>query len=244
MAALQILRNPPDAELIRFVAGGGLNQGHALEIKNIFPANYATDDHTYMIKLNRGTAELYVNNHLAAVQIWCPTFRSEYQDVISENSEPYAIGLVKCAANPIQPVFIEGYSEDVDMLIPFEYRHFRFSDGQPNPPRTYPLYDYEASTLLTEGTYDTGTSYKSHPVPVQGYRAKAFLFRADTDSVADGLAVEVYTQEGNWRTYLTRTYSAGDLESIEPAGEFPLMRLAYEPAADGASITVAEATVR
>jgi len=97
---------------------------------------------------------------------------------------------------------------------------------------------------MTSGTYDTGTSYKSHPVPAAGFDAKAFLFRADTDSVTDGLAVEVFTQEGNWRTYLTRTYSANSLESIEPAGEFPLMRLAYEPAADGASITDAEATVR
>jgi len=77
-----------------------------------------------------------------------------------------------------------------------------------------------------------------------GYDAKAFLFRADTDSVADGLGVEVLTQEGNWRTYLTRTYSANTLESIEPAGEFPLMRLAYEPSADGASITDAEVTMR
>jgi len=61
--------------------------------------------------------------------------------------------------------------------------------------------------------------------------------------VADGLAVEVLTQEGNWRTYESRTYSANTLEVLSPAGSIVLARLAYEPATDGASITDAEATV-
>lgn len=111
------------------------------------------------------------------------------------------------------------------------------------PARTFRLYDDGADTLLTAGTYDTGTSHKTHPVPVLGYRDKSFKFRADTDSTADGLAVEELTQEGNWRTWTTRTYAANDYEIINPSGQAVLMRLAYEPAANGASITDAEAVI-
>jgi len=120
----------------------------------------------------------------------------------------------------------------------------RFSHGSPRPPRTYKLYDYESSTLLTSGTYASGVSHKSHPVPVFGWENKSFKFRADTDSVADGLVVEEYTQEGNWRTYETRTYTANDFEVITPVAEAVLMRIGYEPSANGASITDAEAVLR
>jgi len=142
-------------------------------------------------------------------------------------------------------LFVELYSADEkELSLSFSKDDFVFGSGQPFPAKTWDLFDSGADTLMTSGTYDSGTSHKSASIPVAGYDSKAFLFRADTDSVADGLAVEVYTTAGNWRTYLTRTYSANELESIEPTGEFPLMRLAYEPSADGASITDAEATVR
>ena len=69
---------------------------------------------------------------------------------------------------------------------------------------------------------------------------KHCFFRADTDSVTDGLRIEVFTQEGNWRLYDAITASANELESYIISGNFPLVRIGYEPSADGASITDAE----
>ena len=61
--------------------------------------------------------------------------------------------------------------------------------------------------------------------------------------MTDGLTVEMLTQEESWRTYATRSPTANDLEVINLAGRMPLVRIGYEPSADGASITDAEVTM-
>jgi len=214
---------------------------HYTHVESLLPGDAETADHQYVIKRNRGFAELYVDEDLIAVAVW-----GAGADInVVNDTEPYAIVMTRGKPPSRLPTLLEASNgSGTERTVEFGVRDYRFASGDPCPPRNYRLHDAGADTLLTSGTYDTGTSHKSHPIPVQGYSAKAFLFRADTDSTSDGLAVEVLTQEGNWRTYLTRTYSANSLELIEPAGEFPLMRLAYEPTADGASITDAEATVR
>jgi len=214
-------------------------------ITGALPSDARTAINEYMFQLNGPFAEIYVNDDLVFVGVNSPALNFTAVDY-----PPYEIA-------PVSPGMSEGHAaRKMNITIEAEDKqgrkleHLQHPAGvcpgeiPVNPARTFRLHDFGADTLLTSGTYDTGTSYKSHPIPVLGYDDKAFLFRADTDSVADGLAVEVLTQEGNWRTYLTRTYSANTLESIEPTGEFPLMRLAYEPSVDGASITDAEATVR
>jgi len=56
--------------------------------------------------------------------------------------------------------------------------------------------------------------------------------------------IEELTEEGNWRPVVTRTYStANEYETITPTHEAVFMRLSYEPSADGASITDAEAVL-
>jgi len=111
-------------------------------------------------------------------------------------------------------------------------------------PLSMRLMDAGANTFLTDGTYDTGVSHKSHPIPTHGFDGKSLYFRADTDSVTDGLTVEIRTREGNWRVYDSINYSANSLREYMPTGDFPLMRIGYEPAADGASITEAEVNLR
>jgi len=209
-------------------------------VTGALPSDHDTAYHTYGVKVSKNMAEFFIDGEVIAVAI--NSTGLNFPDI---SYPPYMIVRSPAPFSPRLPVLFEFWNDaDEPLTVDMPRGDFGMAHGDPIPPRTYRLHDFEADTLLTSGTYDTGTSYKSHPIPVHGYNAKALLFRADTDSASDGLAVEVLTQEGNWRTYLTRTYSANSLESIEPTGEFPLMRLAYEPASDGASITDAEATVR
>jgi len=209
-------------------------------IENLLPTDFHSTRYLYTVKNNSGFTEFFVDDDLKAVIVEA----DREMQITANNTPPYVVKTTRAKPPTTIPTLLEFNAGGEEATADLEPKEYRFAEGKANPPRTYRLYDWEADTLLTSGTYDTGTSYKSHPIPTVGYSAKAFLFRADTDSTTDGLAVEVLTQEGNWRTYLTRTYSANTLESIEPTGEFPLMRLAYEPSADGASITDAEVVVR
>jgi len=197
----------------------------------------------FSVVANEGFVEFYVGNTLKGVLI-----PSSVDITLYENSYPYSISLVNAKIPKSMPTLLESNVKKDGELVDEKYDipadEFRYSEGVPCPPRNFRLYDAGADTLLTEGTYDTGTSYKSHPVPIQGYDQKTLLFRADTDSVTDGLRIEVLTQEGNWRLYDAITASANSLESYVITGDFPLVRIGYEPSADGASITDAELTMR
>jgi len=214
------------------------NIGPEVEVTDALPSDYGTTKNVYTVQVNRNVVEFRINGSLVAVSV-------NSADLAFGNIgyPPYAVIRGAPLSQPMFFVELQNTASDTEQNVPLRPFGTRFVPGHPVRPRTYRLRDDGADTLLTSGTYDTGTSYKSHPVPALGYDGKTLLFRADTDSVTDGLGVEVLTQEGNWRTYLTRTYSANTLESIVPTGEFPLMRLAYEPSADGASITDAEVSL-
>jgi len=213
--------------------------GQRLAVNNMVPDDVLTAGHTYQLYLHRNAVEWYIDSDLIAVQV-----PSNTNSAVSNNSPPYAVGTFKGTWRPISVVMTDAWvPQNQEVEIDYDVRDLFFLPGEPAPPRTYRLYDLEADTLMTSGTYDTGTSYKSHPVPVQGYDSKTLLFRADTDSVTDGLQIEVYTQAGNWRVYDTVTASANSLESYIITGDFPLVRIGYEPSADGASITDAEVTM-
>jgi len=213
--------------------------GWGLKVTSLLPADAFTDTGrnapVYKIKVNKGFAEFYINQHLVAV--WVNGARDEK---LYDDSEPYAVGIRNSQKEPTGPLILELVGDKEVTVSDLRPTVFRVVEGVAHPPRTYKLYDEAASTLLTAGTYDTGTSYKSHPIPTAGYNNKTLLFRADTDSVADGLRIEVFTQEGNWRLYDSVTTSANDLEYYGISANFPLVRIGYEPSADGASITDAE----
>jgi len=215
-----------------------------IEITNLLPSDYLTGETRYEVKVNRASVEFRINHVLKCVVVSAKGVLGN-RITVSENSEPYSVGVFESDLPDIMPVLTSLMVEDPEGEVP-EFTHlmspgeFRWSEGSPCPPRTFRLYDWEADTLMTSGTYDTGTSYKSHPVPTAGYDGKTLLFRADTDSASDGLRVEVLTQEGNWRLYDSLTYSAGDLEYYGISADLPLVRIGYEPASDGASITDAE----
>jgi len=243
-------------------------RGHgsaAIRVDGFLPADYDTAKHSYVLKANRNALEFYLDGRLRGI-ILLGASMDQDQIVIGDNTEPYVVGCFRSAFHgeapmklrntrstplsdddkyewPVMPnVTEEEYERGVDNYP--DTGEFGFQPGDPLPPRTYRLYDWQADTLMTSGTYDTGTSHKSHPIPIHGYDGKTLLFRADTDSVTDGLQIEVYTQEGNWRVYDSVTTSANSLESYVLTGNFPLARIGYEPSADGASITDAEAHLR
>jgi len=228
-----------EANDLKFWAGG-MGRAKEVVVTDLLPADAFTADHYYAVKVNRGFASLWIDYELKAVII--PGTGADV--TLYDNTEPYPIrvldGKMPTAMNTLAEIDAGGKSVDV----PPDVTLFRWAVGEPAPPRTYRLYDAGASTLLTSGTYDTGVSHKSHPVPIAGYDKATLLFRADTDSVADGLTIEILTQEGNWRTYRAYDYTGGTLHDFTLAGSAPLMRIGYEPSADGASITDAEVSIK
>jgi len=235
-----------------------------IRVDGFLPADYDTAQNNYVLKANKNAAEFYLNGRLRGI-ILLGAAGDQTQTVIGDNTEPYVVGTFPFAFHGEAPMKLRnqrGTYEDADEyewpvmpnVTEEEYERgvdkypgigeFGFQPGDPLPPRTYRLYDWQADTLMTSGTYDSGTSHKSHPIPIHGYDSKTLLFRADTDSVTDGLQIEVYTQEENWRLYDSVTTSANSLESYVLTGNFPLARIGYEPSADGASITDAEAHLR
>jgi len=216
---------------------GGYGDASVMKVNDPLPSDVKTTKYHYTVEVTNGIIEFRVDKDLVAVGVL-----GGKSMIVKNDTEPYAIVIAKEQPPMAMNTLMEFYSPDYgdEITAGFPAGGTRVTTVNPHPPKSYALYDDGSSTLLTEGTYDTGTSYKSHPVPVQGYSGKTLLFRADTDSVSGGLRIEVLTQEGNWRLYDSITASANELESYIISGNFPLARIGYEPSADGASITDAE----
>jgi len=199
-------------------------------------SDLVSDEHAYMVRRHRGFEEFYIDKELVGIIVHGGFVTSTW-----DNVQPYTIKSIGVTPPKAMNVLLEmAIDTQTDYTLDLTLGQMRVAEGDPTPPRSFPLYDEKADTLLTSGTYDTGTSYKSHPLPALGYGSKTLLFRADTDSVANGLRIEVLTQEGNWRLYDSLTYSANELEYFGITADFPLVRIGYEPSGDGASITDAE----
>jgi len=235
--------------LFRFYQEGGVEHFEAekggyggkvqMNLDNALPADAKTARHSYKVRVTGRMAEFYVDGDQVAYIL-----NSNNLAFPSQTYPPYAIGGVEAPSSTSLSVIAElmggeGMSADV-----FPPANVRFSEGEPYPPRNFRLYDEGASTLMTSGTYDTGTSYKSHPVPIFGFEGVTLSIRADTASVVNGLTTEVLTQEGNWRPIDTYDLGANEFYYLDVNAEFPLMRVGYEPSANGASITDAEVTLR
>jgi len=218
--------------------GGGSGSPASAKVVEItgLISNPQTNSHTYTIKVNDGFCEFVVDHELVSLI----ASGGEVSDTLYDNTEPYGVAVVPGRVPERMPAFLEN---PTDNLMEFPPVDVRLSSGLPHPTRTYRLYDAGADTLLTSGTYASGISHKSHPFPGAGYENRTILFRADT-AATGGLTVEVYTQDGNWRVIETYDYSAGDAKYISVGAEFPLMRIGYNPDADGASITDAQVSMR
>jgi len=215
---------------------GGI--GNSLQVQDILPDDYIGTKYNYEIILKKNLIEFQRGGETISLVIPCVPPDSS---VVVTNTGAYAVALGP-KFNPVSTSFriwMKG-PKDTEITFDLDAMGDVFLVESLIRPRYWPLYDWEADTLMTSGTYDSGTSHKSHPIPTYGFDGKTLLFRADTDSVTDGLRIETYTYAGNWRLYDSVTTSANTLESYTITGNFPLMRIGYEPSADGASITDAE----
>jgi len=212
------------------------------DITGALPDTARTEINEYMFQINGPFAEIYINDELVFVGINSPALNFTTIDYPPYTVAPLTPGKSKGRVARRMNILIEVVDQQGR-----ELKHLQHPAGvcpgeiPVNPARTFRLYDWKTDSLMTSGTYNSGTSHKSHPVPIHGYSNKTLLFQADTDSASDGLTIEVLTQEGNWRTYDSLTYSGNSLESYTISGNFPLVRIGYEPSADGASVTDAEA---
>jgi len=232
--------NEPDnryeVHMGKYTQGGWISK--YLDISSFLPADHQNTKYVYTVDVCKNAVWFSIEGGLVAVML-----HGLPQNLPSDfGPDPYWVSGVGFGLPKELPNLVELHEGTEVQTWEIGYR-YQVEPGAALPPKCLRLYDFEAGTLMTSGTYDSGTSHKSHPIPVYGYSDKSIYFRADTDSATDGLAVEALTQEGNWRTYETRTLSANSLEVFNLAGEMPLVRIGYEPSADGASITDAEAAL-
>jgi len=218
----------------------------SLNVSTLIPNDIYSREYIYGLKLSNNLVELYMGDSAANTSLIAIVVTSFDMAVNTiENTEPYVIGCYPTDIPTAMPAFWEVNNDtDSPVTVGIKANDFIVSSGVEVPARLYRLYDWKASSLLTSGTYDSGTSHKSHPFPVLPFDTVTILFRADTDSASDGFTIEVLTQEGSWRTYDSFTTSANTLRQCTITGRFPFARIGYEPSADGASITDAEVSVR
>jgi len=210
--------------LIAYWMGGSKFYAHcdggdkSMDLTSSLPSDYSTAVHRYMIKVNRPTAEFYIDGVLVAVAI------RQGISFTSISGPPYAVFGTTMKGFDEAPAFIEFNYASVD-----KYRtdpiQFRAMDGDPLPPRAYPLYLAGSSTKFAGYSVASG-SVTSHPVPTFGYAGKILYFMANQ---AGTLLIEVLTPTGNWRTYDTDTVLANTLWWYKMTGDAVLARLTFTP---------------
>jgi hypothetical protein len=203
--------------------GGDKSIGFAM------PPDYNTAFHRYMIKVNKNTAEFYIDTTLVAVAIRTGINFSTI------SGPPYTIFGTTRKGFDEAPAFIEFYYTNVDRYY-LDPTQFRAMDGDPLPPRDYPLYLMGTNTKMA-GYSISSESVTSHPIPIFGYPGKTLYFMANQ---AGTLLIEVLTQTENWRTYDTVSISANTLLVYTMAGEAVLARLTFTPSTYPATISEAE----
>lgn len=189
------------------------------------PGDYMTAVHYYACKLNKGTIEYRIDNALVLAAVMSP----DYDAVYSLAGPPYDIVIVPWHYNPFGMFHL--HLEDTNSQgIP------GFSDGEPLPLRTFPLYTTGTNTQW-KALATAGAVLTSHPVPVWGYGRKTLLFQADA---AGNLDIQVYSG-GGWRSWVPGgiTLVANQLEVYNLNGEVPLARCVYTPT-NADTITLAE----
>lgn len=197
-----------------------------------------TVTHIYEVIVTERGVEFYIDRELVAYFTNAPML---YDPNISP--PPYGVYA------PNQTI-----ATDLHGIIELEYKlaeevrwevhpyYLRGSDSTPSPPRVFQLYDWKSDTLMTSGTYTTGSYHYSHPFPLLGNEEEYIHFQAD-NYATDGLIVQHLTQEGNWRTILSKTPTGDAYVVYDIGGPRYLGRVGYQPSADGASIDEAEVII-
>ncbi len=204
---------------------GDLAIVHEAELGSFLPADYDTARHRYTIKVNKGTVEFYIDYYLCAVGLFGLLPVGDYV-TLSQNQPPYAVfgNFTPLMASHLS-AFIEIDTDGGDLLFPInpEDNSFAASDGDPQPPRQYFLYNENTRTLWAEQTVSTKTI--SHPIPLWGYQGKTLFFQSAGEGTLD---IMVYAGR-DWRLYKSIPASANRLVMEKIDHDAPLARCEYTP---------------
>jgi len=208
----------------------------SLEVTNLLPGDYDTAENVYRIFRTKQGAWFTINNTLKAVIL------DGVPDAIPtwQNNSPYALGSLnenmgtefKFKTN----VWSSTSSKEFTFPLKTTEKCFAMFEGQPLPPRQFPVYNENSSTqwdaLATGGTIQT-----SHPIPIWGYPNKTIYFKSDAAGTLD---IEVYVG-GGWETYDSPSLTANELLTYNFPAEMqaPIARLVYTPT-DTDTINLAE----
>lgn len=238
------------------VAGG--NRGAKIEVTSLLPSGVFSNRALFTIKVSRNMVELYggdtINTgvgNLIAVVVTTPNVpqladRSLFK---IENTEPYAVAVAPVVLPRWMAPMFENNNPDSGQSLVAKIQEserycspLRVMSGDPKPARVFRFWEENTGSLLTSGTYDAGVT--SHPFPLFGYDRRSFIFQADTDSITDGVKLQVLTATGNWRNIKVWTYSADDKLTYDMLANHLLGRWKYVPSASGASIREAQVNLR
>lgn len=106
-------------------------------------------------------------------------------------------------------------------------------DGESGPDG-WRLFLWQSETVMSGYSLSSGSA-TSHPFPT--IKQPTILFQADTDGTVD---IEIYTINGNWRTYDSVDYTANNLLSYVMTGKATFTRIVYTPSSYSATINDAE----
>lgn len=207
------------------------------------PADYQTALHVYTIKLSRSMISFYIDKTPVAFGLITPN--SKFTAILGP---PYALLSTQCPVSPSLPIFIEaighgtcaGLCEGVELKFQISPLMVRVTDGDPNPPMVFRLYDAGTNDLFTSLTIAAG-SETSHPFPIHGFQQKTINFRASEQGT---LSIEVLEQTDNWREYDTMGITQDTVKSYSIEGEAVLARVVYTPNTYPCTISEAEVVLR
>lgn len=208
-----------------------------LDVTTHMPSDLDTADHRYTLQVDEGMVFLFIDGRLRGVAATGQTpVTSSGSAELNSNAEPYSVGVFESAKHHTMPLKIENHDPGTTLGFPAPNvvpSSVQVKNGSPYPMRTFRLH----SGSRRFGQLSIDSKVTSHPLPLAG-REGTFIFQADTDSTSDGLAIEVFNR--GWNTYKTYTYSTGEPFFFNLyRGKFQFVRLSYEPASSGASVSEA-----
>jgi len=215
------LDTPTEAHFRMYNRGIGSTE---LNVTSLLPGDFDTADNVYRMRRYAGGAWLTINSEIKAVLLdgvpgGIPTW---------ENSPPYALGSVTDNLSSELGYKMQAFSNtDTEWTFPLTTtdRHFGMFQGQPYPPRQFPLYNENTSTQW-QGLNTGGAVQTSHPIPIWGYENKVLQFQSDSGGT---LEIQLYLG-GGWRTYYEKTVTANELFTYSLGeGEAPIARCVYTP---------------
>ncbi|MBA7636312.1 hypothetical protein ES703_43929 [subsurface metagenome] len=188
-------------------------------VTTIMPADYSTAEHRYRIKVNKCSTEFFIDNALKAVGLY-----NVPEAIPQWSHSPYALESNFAPPSIALPVTICWDYGGIEATAPIPVDSiYSAADGDPLPPRQYPLYTNDSKTKWNG--LSTGDVITSHPVPVWGYERKTLFFQSDATGT---LTIQIYTG-GEWRDLISITLEADTLLVYNLNAEAPIARCVYTP---------------